>query len=50
VNKHASTLKFAAIAASMFLAAVVSARGVGAVTPNDTARFLAGMQPSAEST
>jgi hypothetical protein len=42
-------MKFAVIAASVFLAAVVSALGVGAVTPNDTARFLAGMQPSAES-
>ena len=42
-------MKIVAIAASVLLAAVVSARGVSAVTPNDTARFLAGMQPSAES-
>lgn len=42
-------MKIAAIAASVFLAAAAPAVGVDAATPNDTARFLAGMPPSAES-
>jgi hypothetical protein len=42
-------MKIAAVAASMFLAAALPARGADAVSANDTARFLAGMPPSAES-
>jgi hypothetical protein len=42
-------IKMAAVAATMFLAAVASARAADAVSANDTARFLAGMPPSAES-
>jgi hypothetical protein len=41
--------KIAAVAASVFLAAAVPARGADAVSPNDTARFLAGLPPSAGS-
>ena len=33
----------------MFLAAALPARAADTVTANDTARFLAGMQPSADS-
>jgi hypothetical protein len=41
--------KMVAVAATMFLAAAVSARAADTVTADDTARFLAGMQPSADS-
>jgi hypothetical protein len=43
------TMKIAAIAALAVLAAVAPARAADTATPNDTARFLAGMQPSADS-
>jgi hypothetical protein len=39
----------AAVAATMFLAATVSVHAADTVTADDTARFLAGMQPSADS-
>jgi hypothetical protein len=42
-------LKIAALAATMFLAAAVASRAADTVTVDDTARFLAGMQPSAGS-
>jgi hypothetical protein len=42
-------MKLAAVAAAMLLAADVSAPAAGIVTADDTARFLAGMQPSADS-
>ncbi|HET6838278.1 MAG TPA: hypothetical protein VFH41_00925, partial [Bradyrhizobium sp.] len=42
-------MKTVAIAASLFLAATVAARATDAVTADDTARFLAGMPPSAGS-
>jgi hypothetical protein len=42
-------MKLAAVAATMFLAALVPARAAEAVTANDTALFLAGMPPSAGS-
>jgi hypothetical protein len=38
-----------AVVAGLWLAAALPARGAEAVTANDTARFLAGMAPSAES-
>jgi hypothetical protein len=41
--------KAAAVAAIMFLAVVAPARAADTVTADDTARFLAGMQPSADS-
>jgi hypothetical protein len=41
--------KVAAIAAALFLAAVMPARSAETVTANDTARFLAGMPPSPDS-
>ena len=41
--------KMAAAAAAIFLAAAMPARSAGTVTPDDTARFLAGMAPSADS-
>ena len=41
--------KIAAIAASLLLAAAMPARGEAVVTADDTARFLAGLQPSADS-
>jgi hypothetical protein len=41
--------KIAALAATMFLAAGFPARAADTVTINDTARFLAGMMPSADS-
>jgi len=41
--------KIAAIAASLFLAVAVPARGEAVVSADDTARFLAGLQPSADS-
>jgi hypothetical protein len=43
------SMKIAAVAAAMFLAAVLPARSADAVTADDTARFLAGMLPSADS-
>ncbi|MDP1881933.1 MAG: hypothetical protein Q8K88_03530, partial [Bradyrhizobium sp.] len=42
-------VKMAALAAVMFLAAALPARAADTVTANDTARFLAGMAPSADS-
>jgi hypothetical protein len=42
-------MKIAALAAAMFLAAALPGRAADTVTANDTARFLAGMPPSAES-
>jgi hypothetical protein len=47
--KMLHSLKLAAIAAAMFLAAIVSAHAADTVSADDTARFLAGMPPSAES-
>jgi hypothetical protein len=41
--------RIAALAATMFLAAMLPARAADTVTANDTARFLAGMPPSADS-
>jgi hypothetical protein len=41
--------KFAAVAAALILAASSPARAADAVTADDTARFLAGLQPSADS-
>jgi hypothetical protein len=41
--------KIAALAASLILVAAVSARAAEPATVDDTARFLAGMQPSADS-
>ena len=43
------TVKMAAIATVMFLAAVACAHAADIVSADDTARFLAGMLPSAES-
>jgi hypothetical protein len=42
-------LKTAAVVATLFLAAVTPAVAASTVTPDDTARFLAGMAPSADS-
>jgi len=42
-------VKIAALAAAMLLAAVLPGRAADTVTANDTARYLAGMAPSAES-
>jgi hypothetical protein len=42
-------MKIAALAAAMMLAAALPGRAAETVTANDTARFLAGMPPSAES-
>jgi len=44
-----NTMKMAALAASLILAAVIDARAADSATADDTARFLAGMQPSADS-
>ena len=41
--------KIAALAATIFLAAAVASRAADTVTADDTARFLAGMVPSADS-
>ena len=41
--------KFAAVAAALILAATSPARAADAVTADDAARFLAGLQPSADS-
>jgi hypothetical protein len=41
--------KIAAVAAAMLIAAAMAVRAADSVTANDTARFLAGMPPSAES-
>jgi hypothetical protein len=43
------SMKIAALAAAMLLAAALPGRAADTVTANDTARFLAGMAPSAES-
>ncbi len=42
-------MKIAALAAAVLLAAMLPGRAADTVTANDTARFLAGMPPSAES-
>jgi hypothetical protein len=42
-------VKIAALAAAVLLAAVLPGRAADTVTANDTARYLAGMAPSAES-
>ncbi|MCP3477541.1 hypothetical protein NLM33_46125 [Bradyrhizobium sp. CCGUVB1N3] len=42
-------MKIAAVAFTLLFAIVAPARAAGTVTADDTARFLAGMQPSAES-
>jgi hypothetical protein len=47
--KMLQSVKMAAVAATMFLAAVASARAADTVSADDTARFLAGMPPSTES-
>jgi hypothetical protein len=47
--KMLRTLKIAAVAVAMVLAAAVPTRAADAVTADDTARFLAGMMPSANS-
>ncbi len=44
-----ATLRVSALAAAMLLAAVLPGRAADTVTANDTALFLAGMAPSAES-
>jgi len=41
--------KIAAVALSLLFAVATSARAADVVTPDDTARYLAGMQPSADS-
>ena len=41
--------KLAAVAASLFLVAAIPARAADTATVDDTARFLAGMEPSADS-
>jgi hypothetical protein len=47
--KTLAHIKVAAIVLSLLVTAAMPARGANAVSPDDTARFLAGMQPSAES-
>jgi hypothetical protein len=47
--KMSLSFRVVAIAAAMFFAAVLPARAADTVTADDTARFLAGMQPSADS-
>jgi hypothetical protein len=42
-------MKIAAVIAALLFAVAAPARAVDAVTPNDAARFLAGMRPSADS-
>src|ERR1700737_4616041 len=42
-------VKIAALAATMFVAAAMPARAADTVTADDTAKFLAGMMPSADS-
>jgi len=42
-------VKIAALAATMLVAAAMPARGADTVAADDTARFLAGMPPSADS-
>ena len=43
------TFKILAAAAAMLLASALGAAAAADVTPNDTARFLAGMMPSVDS-
>src|SRR5579863_4054269 len=43
------TLKIATAAAAVWLAGALAASNAAEVTPDDTARFLAGMMPSADS-
>src|SRR5260370_13903273 len=47
--KMLQPVRIAAVAATMFLAAVAAARAADTVTADDTARFLAGMAPSPDS-
>jgi hypothetical protein len=47
--KMPQSMKMAAVAATMFLAAAMPARAADTVSADDTARFLAGMPPSADS-
>jgi hypothetical protein len=47
--KMLQSVKMAAAAATMFLATMMPARAADTVTADDTARFLAGMPPSADS-
>src|SRR4029077_8704634 len=47
--KMVGSFRVFAFAAAIMLTAVVSARAADTVTADDTARFLAGMQPSADS-
>jgi len=47
--KMPQPMKMAAVAATMFLAAAMPARAADTVSADDTARFLAGMPPSADS-
>src|SRR5580704_2424210 len=47
--KMLQPVKMAAVAAAMFLMTLASARAADTVSADDTARFLAGMPPSAES-
>lgn len=47
--KMLQPVKIAALAAVMFVAAALPARAADTVTANDTARFLAGMPPAADS-
>ncbi len=44
-----ATLRILALAVAMLLAVVLPGRAADTVTANDTALFLAGMAPSAES-
>ena len=44
-----AALKSAIVAAALLFAAVVPVRAADTVTPDDTARFLAGLPPSADS-
>jgi hypothetical protein len=44
-----AALKIAVVAATLFLAAALPSRAADTVTPDDTAHFLAGLPPSADS-
>jgi hypothetical protein len=46
---RAAALKIAIVAAALLFAAVLPVRAADTVTPDDTARFLAGLPPSADS-
>src|SRR6266436_6327331 len=47
--KMVGSFRIFVFAAAIMLTAVMPARAAGTVTADDTARFLAGMQPSADS-